>query len=97
MFQRIHEETKIVKTYHTGLANHRGVEESVSHLKIQYYWPNMEKTVKMFNRSCATCGRSKYVRKPKEALLEITETPTQPWNDLEIDILTWTVIKFIVP
>ena len=35
------------------------------------------------------------MRKPKEAPLEITETPTQPWKKLDIDIFTWTGTKYV--
>ena len=41
--QRTDEQTEIVKTYYTGLTNHRGVEESVTQLKRQYYWSKIKK------------------------------------------------------
>ncbi|KAL1130835.1 hypothetical protein AAG570_012076 [Ranatra chinensis] len=32
------EQADIVKTYHVGKTNHRGVTETVKHLRRQYYW-----------------------------------------------------------
>ncbi|KAL1129773.1 hypothetical protein AAG570_012717 [Ranatra chinensis] len=38
------EQDQLIKDYHVGKTNHRGIRETVAHLRRRYYWRGMEKT-----------------------------------------------------
>ncbi|KAL1139169.1 hypothetical protein AAG570_009229 [Ranatra chinensis] len=55
------EQRRLLWDYHVGKTNHRGVRETVSHLRRRYYWPKMTKMVAEELARCEVCARAKYV------------------------------------
>ncbi|KAL1117411.1 hypothetical protein AAG570_004737 [Ranatra chinensis] len=85
--------------YETGLlakgskGNHRGVRETVSHLRRRYYWPKMTKMVAEELARCEVCARAKYVRTPHETPQMVTPTPEKPLDVVEADLTGKSVRK----
>ena len=89
------EQRRIVESYHKGITNHRGIQETIAHLHREYYWPGMVKTITQVVRSCEACGRTKYERRPVETTMIITKTPEGPWQAIEMDVFTWGGTKYL--
>ncbi|KAL1132795.1 hypothetical protein AAG570_010747 [Ranatra chinensis] len=79
----------IVRTYHNGVTNHRGIRETLAQLQRKYYWTDMRTTVQDIIGQCSPCNICKYERHPAIAPQEITETPTKPLEIVQADIWHW--------
>lgn len=93
--ENIPDQTKIVQEYHSGTTNHRGITETLEHLKRKYYWPNMKKTIQKFINNCETCLASKYDRHPLKMKYNITPTASRPLEIIHIDKMTLENSKFL--
>lgn len=82
------EQEAIVLTYHQGKTCHRGIKETIIHLKRHYFWNNMEQTVSSIINACDTCKRMKYDRRPFKPLLQLTQTQNRPFEELFIDLFS---------
>lgn len=51
------EQKAIVLKYHHGKTCHRGIKETVLHIKRTYFWPNMEQVVSAVINSCESCRK----------------------------------------
>ncbi|KAL1139553.1 hypothetical protein AAG570_006536 [Ranatra chinensis] len=81
------EQRRLLRDYHVGKTNHRGVRETVSHLRRRYYWPKMTKMVAEELARCEVCARAKYVRTPQETPQMVTPTPEKPLDVVEADLV----------
>lgn len=89
------EQDEIVRNYHTGKTNHRGVTETLHRLQRTYYWTNMEQTVRRIIGECETCKIVKYDRRPHQSEQMITDTPTRPLETLHCDLFHFDKEKFV--
>lgn len=80
------EQREIVLKYHVGKTCHRGIKETITHLKRTYYWKNLSETVAAIINSCDTCKIMKYDRKPFKPELQLTQTQTGPFQEIFIDL-----------
>ena len=88
-------QSEIVKDYHIGKTNHRGIGETLAHLGRSYYWVDMPGTVKEVVAACVTCSKAKYERLPAEAPMLVTETPKKPLETVQADILFWSGLRVL--
>jgi hypothetical protein len=89
------EQEEIVKTYHTGKTNHRGLWETPSSLKQKYYWINMSETIRQVLDKCEICNRVKYARKPHQIPYVLTENPDKPFYRIALDVFHYQKHKFL--
>ncbi|KAL1137619.1 hypothetical protein AAG570_009315 [Ranatra chinensis] len=80
------EQRQLLRDY-VGKTNHRGVRETVSHLRRRYYWPKMTKMVAEELARYEVCARAKYVRTPQETPQMVTPTPEKPLDVVEADLV----------
>lgn len=59
----------IAKTHEYG---HRGIKENKKQILQKYFFPELDKKLKIFINSCDTCKRSKYDRKPPKLIQKST-------------------------
>ncbi|KAL1123025.1 hypothetical protein AAG570_002113 [Ranatra chinensis] len=85
------EQDQLIKDYHVGKTNHRGIRETVAHLRRRYYWMGMERTVAAQLALCVVCARAKYVRLPEEPPQMVTPTPKKPGREFR----NWIVRGFL--
>ena len=88
-------QTDIIRKYHEGLTNHRGIDETHKHLMRTNYWPDMRQTIQKFINNCEPCVRAKYERTPLKLKYNVTPTASKPLETLFIDILTLDKSKFL--
>ena len=89
------EQSKIIKDYHEGFMNHRGIQETYLHLQREYYWPDMRQSIQKFVNNCPICVRAKYDRAPLKLKYNVTPTASRPLETLFIDIITLEKVKFL--
>lgn len=89
------EQDEIVKSYHIGKTNHRGLWETLKSLKQEYYWINMTKTIRRILDKCEICNKIKYVRKPHQLPYILTDSPGEPLDTVSLDIFHYQKNKFL--
>lgn len=90
----IDEQLRLVKAFHDGKTNHRGVQETEKQLKRTYYWPNITKMITEHINNCNACQTNKYERRPNKQQLQITPTPIKPFEVVHVDTFTVKGHKF---
>lgn len=80
------EQKSIINKYHVGKNCHRGIKETVKHIKRTYFWHNLDVTVAAVINSCESCKKLKYDRKPFKPTLQLTQTQNRPFEELFIDV-----------
>lgn len=85
----------IIRKYHDGKTNHRGINETYLSLSKTYYWPKLKEAITKFINECAVCGRAKYDRNPIRQEYQIVPPPTKPFEIIHADVLTIEHEKYL--
>lgn len=85
----------IVKKYHEGKTNHRGINETLLSLSQRYFWPKMRDTITKFISTCNTCNAAKYDRNPPRPEFNIVPPPSRPFEVAHADVLTIEQEKYL--
>lgn len=86
---------EIIRHYHDGKTNHRGITECYLALSTRYYWPKMRDHIIKFINECTICGQAKYDRHPIKPQFNIVPPATKPFETLHIDLFTVQTEKYI--
>lgn len=86
---------EIIKNYHEGKTNHRGITECFLALSRRYYWPKMKDSVAKYINECSICGQAKYDRNPIKQRFSVVPPPTKPFEILHLDLFTAQSEKFL--
>jgi len=68
------EQEAVIRDYHRK-NYHRGIEETLNHLKRTIYFPFMKQKITQINNLCDTCPTLKYGRRPPRPIYQKTEIP----------------------
>jgi len=79
------EQVEYISDYHIK-NNHRGIDETVSHIKRQIYFPCLKERVSQLINKCDICQTLKYDRQPQKPIFQLTETPNKPLDIVHIDL-----------
>lgn len=85
----------ILRHYHEGKTNHRGINECYSSLSRKYYWPKMKEHVTKFINECTICGQAKYDRNPIRQQFNIVPPASKPFEIIHIDLFTVQSEKYV--
>ena len=85
----------IIRNYHEGKTNHRGIDETECRIKEKYYWPNLKNSIETYINECEICQKSKYERHPIKMEMNITPTSTKPFEIIHLDTYTLEKEKFL--
>lgn len=66
---------------------HKGAAKTYERIRERYYWPNMRDKVRDFVRNCEKCKLNKVVRVNTKLPMAITDTPTEVFEKVEMDIV----------
>lgn len=77
------EQDEIVQETHNF--GHRGVKENRSQILQKYFFPNLERKIKIFINSCSICKKAKYNRRPAK-LIRSSTFGQKPFERVHIDI-----------
>ena len=89
------QQQEIIKNYHDGKTNHRGINECYLALSRKYYWPKMKEHISKFISECTICGQAKYDRNPIRPQFNVVPPATKPFEIVHIDLLSIHGEKFI--
>lgn len=85
----------IIKKYHEGKTNHRGITECYLALSSKYYWPKMKEHISKYINECTICGQAKYDRHPIKQRFNIVPPPSKPFEIVHLDLFTAQTEKFV--
>lgn len=85
----------VIKNYHEGKTNHRGIDETEQRIKMRYYWPNLKNSIQSYINECEVCQKSKYERHPIKMEMNITPTASKPFEIIHLDTYTLDKTKFL--
>ena len=89
------EQIDIINNYHLGKTNHRGIFETYSKLRRQYFWPKMYNDIQKFINNCEICQLNKYERNPYQLNDNLTKTPKFPFDIIHLDTITLENEKYL--
>jgi len=70
------------------LSGHVGAAKSIELAKRQFYWPNMDKEIKLYVQSCIKCQSNKASSRHSQGLLQALPIPQEPWEQVTMDLIT---------
>ena len=80
--------TAIVQELHDSvLSGHPGKNGTITVVSREFFWPNLQTTVKQFVRNCGMCGRTTVWRDRKQGLLRPLPVPEQQWQEISVDFI----------
>ena len=86
---------EIIRNYHEGKNNHRGINECFLSISRRYYWPKMRDHITKYINDCTICGQTKYDRNPIKQKFNIVPPATKPFEIVHIDLFTVQKEKYI--
>lgn len=86
---------EIIRNYHEGKTNHRGVNETEIQIRRRYYWPTLKSDIEEYIKICDICQTNKYDRHPPKPKFMITPTPTKPLEIIHLDTFQASGQKFL--
>lgn len=86
---------EIIRHYHDGKTNHRGINECQLALSRKYYWPKMKDQITKFINECTICGQAKYDRNPLRPQFNVVPPATKPFEIIHMDLLTIQGDKYV--
>lgn len=85
----------IIKNYHEGKTNHRGISETMMSLSQRYFWPKMRESISKYISQCNTCSSAKYDRNPPRPEFHVVPPPCRPFEIAHADVLTIEHEKYL--
>lgn len=86
------EQDKLVKVTHDFA--HRGIKENKAQILQKYYFPQLERKVKIHIDSCDICKKSKYDRKPPQ-LIQKSIFGEKPFERVHVDVFFMKGLKWL--
>lgn len=86
------EQDQLVKATHDFA--HRGIKENKAQILQKYYFPQLERKVKIHIDSCDICKKSKYDRKPPQ-LVQTSIFGQKPFERVHIDVFFMKGLKWL--
>lgn len=79
------DQDKLINEYHSN-HNHRGIQETLEHLKRDYFFPYMKSKITQCINHCNICQAMKYDRRPPKPVFEKPEIPSKPLDIVHMDV-----------
>jgi len=70
------------------LSGHLGTAKTIHAVTRSFFWPEMQKDIVQYVRSCDSCQRNKPSHSRPAGLLQPLPVPEAPWTDLSMDLIT---------
>lgn len=87
-FPSVEERPKIIREYHESVVGgHKGVTKTYKRIRDDFFWDGMKQEITDFVTSCKDCQINKLVRVKTRLPMKITDTPTEPFERIQIDIV----------
>jgi hypothetical protein len=86
---------EIIRKYHEGKTNHRGINESYLALAHKYFWPKMRDSISKYINECIVCGQAKYERNPIRPRFQVVPPANKPFEIIHADTFTVENVKYL--
>lgn len=86
---------ELIRKYHEGKTNHRGISESYLALSHRYFWPKMRDSISKYINDCIVCGQAKYERNPTHPRYQVVPPATKPFEIVHADTFTVEGEKYL--
>nr|KYP52382.1 Transposon Ty3-I Gag-Pol polyprotein [Cajanus cajan] len=95
---------QLLYEFHSSLlGGHAGYSRTLARVTAQFYWPGMQKDVRVYVQNCLVCHQAKTTTTLPSGLLQPLPIPDQIWEDLAMDFITglppshgFTVIMVVI-
>ena len=78
--------SKIIKEAHEStIGGHKGVSKTFWRIRADYYWNKLKSDVQQYVKHCRKCQENKLVRVKTRQPMQISDTPTPPFERIQID------------
>ena len=74
----------MINEYH--MLAHQGINATKKYFKSKYFWPNMNKDITVFVKTCINCQKSKITRHNKKQVVEIPQA-SEKFAEINIDLV----------
>src|SRR6202171_51855 len=75
--------------YHDSASSaHRSIPSTHERIKRHFYWPNMQRDIEEYCRTCKECQQSKTINQMKNGLLQPLPIPQHKFDDISMDFIT---------
>lgn len=78
---------EIIKDYHEGQTNHRGITETMMHISRKYWWKNIMSDIRYFVNNCSICKAGKYERHPNKPPMLLPPIAMRPLTHIFCDVV----------
>ena len=68
-------------------SGHFGQKKTIDLIRRYFWWPNMNKDIAEYVKSCDICQRVKYSRERPAGLLQPLAIPDEPWSSVSMDFI----------
>lgn len=89
------ERVEKIKYYHQTKTSHRGINENLTALRKNFYWPEMDKDVIDYINTCDICQKSKYERHPYSIVFKPTPIGQSPIEHIYMDTFKYSNQQFL--
>ena len=79
---------RLIYWAHTSPSGHPGPGRTVRCLGGKYWWPTLERDVRVYVSSCSVCAQCKAPRHLPRGKLQPLPVPQRPWSHLSVDFIT---------
>ena len=84
----VNQREEIIKEFHESvIGGHKGASKTYWRVRSNYFWENMKSDVQRIVKNCKNCQRNKLVRQGTRQPMFITDTPKQPFEKVQIDMV----------
>ena len=78
----------MAEMHDSKLSGHMGRDKTLARLRKQFWWPEMDKHVEEYVKTCPTCMLDKPRGGKPPGLLQPLPVPDHPWHTVGIDLIT---------
>jgi hypothetical protein len=76
------------EAHDSRISGHLGVHKTLERLTRVAYWPNMERSVRFYVRTCDACQRNKPSNQKPPGMLQPLPIPNRNWDSVSMDFIT---------
>ena len=88
IFPEKSEQEKLIREAHEStVGGHKGVSKTYWRIRKDYFWNNLKNDVQKYVKYCRKCQENKLVRIKNRQPMQITDTPAQPFERVQMDII----------
>jgi len=78
---------KLLKLHHDDAGNHHAIDKTRKSITVDYYWPGVQRDVKLYVKSCTSCARNKSSTQAPAGFLHPMPIPKDHFAEMALDFV----------